>query len=207
MAICSWTVLFKIKEMSSTLLGRYDPYRTDFLNQAEEICDFAQKMTNNRQAAETFGKEVNFVSQDKKEDRKGDKRKCFKCGKPGHLAEKCRQPKKDKGQKKGNYKEAFVLTMETDDFGIATEKYVEGVNIDCILDSGVAKHLTGKKDALYDISPASTTLMLPNGIRVHSTKKGSLKLRTIVHGKMKTITISNVIVIGFWDPRIQRCSP
>ena len=103
-------------ELSGTFLGRYDPYRQDFLKQAEEICAFAQHIYSTRASTKGLGKDVNFADQDVPDkevnyagqDAKEDKRKCYTCGKVGHLANVCRKAKKDKDEANFRYLEELM---------------------------------------------------------------------------------------------------
>jgi hypothetical protein len=56
-----------------------------------------------------------------------------------------------------------------------------------ILDSGCGRHLTGNASLLTSkISSASTSLHLPDGSAVQSTKRGTVGLKSIIAGYLTT---------------------
>ncbi len=68
--------------------------------------------------------------------------------------------------------------------------------IEWILDSGCGFHLTGNASLFSsDISSASTTLYLPDGSMVQSTKRGTDSLKSIVAGVSNNMDISNVELV------------
>jgi hypothetical protein len=65
-----------------------------------------------------------------------------------------------------------------------------------ILDSGCGRHLTGNASLLTSkISSRSTSLYLPDGSTVQSTKRGAVSLKSIVAGVSNNLTISDVELV------------
>nr|CCA13864.1 conserved hypothetical protein [Albugo laibachii Nc14] len=130
--------------MRASILSRLNLMRTDYLRQAEELAHFAQS-TEFELRWKHFGRDlVNNVHEwrrDVREERKNvweerrgfrserrDARKCYKCGKPGHLKAACLERNRERGM---SAEVDFVLT-------------VDGPRVDeeyWILDSGWSRHL------------------------------------------------------------------
>ena len=182
-------------ELTSAMLGRYDVDRQDYLRQAEELCTFAQRIVSMKQPARNLGKElkgVNLVDtatgetvvgmlQDKKPNNKNS-RNCFNCGKIGHIAKNCRQKKKSGHSNDGG----FMLAVDDQEIQSQSDQIV------WILDSGCARNLTGMESLLMNTRETETLLTLPDGTKMKSTKIGSVKMQTLVDGKMVQLTITNV---------------
>jgi hypothetical protein len=65
-----------------------------------------------------------------------------------------------------------------------------------ILDSGCGRRLTGNASLLTSkIASASTSLYLPDGSTVQSTKRGTVSLKSIVAGVSNNLTISDVELV------------
>ncbi|CAI5730192.1 unnamed protein product [Peronospora farinosa] len=71
-------VNYAAPHMKVAIMGRYDPGRTDYLHHAQEILAWAQEIEDDDRPIRNHVKGVvNAV---------GESRKCFTCGKPGHIA-------------------------------------------------------------------------------------------------------------------------
>ena len=71
--------------MKAAIMGRYDPSRTDYLHHAQELVAWAQEIEDDDRPMRSVAKGVvNAV---------GETRKCFTCGKPGHIAMVCKSKK------------------------------------------------------------------------------------------------------------------
>ncbi len=68
--------------------------------------------------------------------------------------------------------------------------------IEWILDSGCGRHLTGNASLLSsDIATAATSLYLPDGSTVQSTKRGTVNMKTIVGVVPSNLRISDVELV------------
>jgi hypothetical protein len=98
-----------------------------------------------------------------------ESRKCYNCGKAWHLANVCRKKKKkEEGGNKGS--KSFILPMND-----SYAEYEPG-RITFILDSVCARNLTGNASLLNEVEESRVVLMLPDGTKMNSTKKGSVNM-------------------------------
>jgi hypothetical protein len=72
-------------------------------------------------------------------------------------------------------------------------------SIECILDSGCGRHLTGSPDLLgEDANKAGTTLVLPDNTRARSPRKGNIEMMTNVNHEARHIVVEDAeYVPGF----------
>ena len=191
---------------------KYDRNRTDYITHATELVDYAEDLWNNRNLNKNTGKKSREEEANMVETKKVEKRKCFNCNKTGHISRDCKAPKKDtkksyedkKKDKKSN--EDFVFSVVCGD-ETCTEvevencaNTIEGENsIVWILDSGCSRNFTGNPRLLGpDAKGAETRLILPDGTRAKSTRRGSIAMTTEVKGIINRVTVENVeYVPGF----------
>ncbi|KAG2790976.1 hypothetical protein PC129_g21386 [Phytophthora cactorum] len=76
--------------MKVSMLSRLNLARTDYLRQAEKLAHFAQSTEIEMRGKQQGRDEINDAHEGRT-----DTRKCFKCGKPGHLKAVCTSKKMD----------------------------------------------------------------------------------------------------------------
>jgi hypothetical protein len=131
---------------------------------------------------------------------------CYNCGGNGHLSKDCPASKKKifnfgkkKQEKKEDEKDSFALNL----CSLGDEQESKNVSyppkIEWILDSGCGRHLTGCSDLLGEnADEAGTHLVLPDGTKTKSIRKGSIEMTTKVGPKTLHLTVHEVeYVPGF----------
>ncbi len=124
---------------------------------------------------------------------KKDKREWHNCGKQGHTSANRRSTKKKsfefgrkdkKYEKKEDAKDTFALNVCSfgDDKNSRCDAWPP--KFEWILDSGCGRHLTGCSDLLGEnADEAGTSLVLPDGTKTKSLRKGSIEMTTQVGEK------------------------
>ncbi|KAG3178450.1 hypothetical protein C6341_g7935 [Phytophthora cactorum] len=147
--------------MRVSMLSRLNLARTDYLRQAEELAHFAQEVVNDVHEGHT------------------DTRKCFKCGKPGHLKAVCTSKKTD-WRDTGDAD--FVLTVDDSE----TKAWV------WILDSGSSRHLVNDLALLEDLVDYEIQCVAADGGTLRVSKRGSVMLVTTAMGNPTRVRLLNV---------------
>lgn len=93
---------------------------------------------------------------------KRDTRRCYICGKQGHL--KAKYPKR-KGKKKDDAENAYVLVMRADD---SAGVYAAASSTDDVIyDSGATHHIFPDPTILFDCKPAPIPFVQTGGSEQH----------------------------------------
>lgn len=133
------------QEMKTVLMAKVDDARTNYLVQADELAHFAQVRESSFTSRRTGRGIVNAV-QDRRnlhDRRHTDTRKCYLCGKIGHIRRNC--PQEDGREQ---VKENLTL-MLSGDGNMKSKSW--------ILDSGSSRHLVGDLSWLIDVEAADGT--------------------------------------------------
>jgi hypothetical protein len=182
-------VKYSCPELRDVLLGRYDPYRPDYLCQAEEMAHFAQAVWGDRKPPKALGKEVVNSAEHKKGTWSGKSEKsCTHCRRRGHDVSECRKKKKsasDQGKE-------FVMAVSQ---GAAVTTEDAPATIKWILDSGCSRNLVGQLGYLSNAVDTEVSLHLPNGNTIKASKQGEVRMKTKVDGETITLTIKDVLYV------------
>ncbi|KAI0994697.1 hypothetical protein K3495_g13484 [Podosphaera aphanis] len=105
-------------------------------------------------------------------DQKRETRKCYNCGKPGHIKPDCRKKKSDdkKKQKKVQDEKSETAGIEW----IANDRFEIGTNDWCV-DSGATSHMTFDKSIFVEYEEFNSTV---------GTAKASVNLSVVGRGKI-----------------------
>lgn len=160
-------------ELRTVLTAKVDETRTDYLQQAEELAHFAQSWevaaaAKNRK----LGKEVVGAVNGRKETRK-----CFECGKRGHLRANCPDLTAD-----GERADITLAVAEESD---ASDEW-------WILDSGSSRHLVNNGSWLENVEEYHDECTQPDGTPLTITKKGTLTLCVKACGSPQTVKLTDV---------------
>lgn len=103
---------------------------------------------------------------------KGDKRKCYYCGKLGHIKPECRKKKSDDKKKSdkapnSSSESAGIAWMANDSFDVGTK--------DWCVDSGATSHMTNDRSIFVEYERFDSTV---------GTAKANLSLRVVGRGKI-----------------------
>ena len=207
-------------DMRPMLMAKVNMDSNDYLVQAERLSNFAQAMTLEDRVPRNLGREVNAIEEDSIQA--VEELTCSYCKRNGHRVEDCRTKKRDNGStKKPTAKKSqkpkkkdsesnkeknwtlFVTDRAPDDaICTSTEKEEAGSyesvghTTEWILDSGCGRHLTGNASLLSsDIATAGTSLFLPDGTTVKSTKKGTVNLKTFIGDESSNVQITDVELV------------
>ena len=116
-------------------------------------------------------------------------RKCFNCGKIGHLAAKCRKPKRrDASDQNGQHKSQ--TSDEACMAGSAKDEWVA--------DTGASHHMANSKDAfrsLTHISAGVHPVNFGNGETLDARGRGTIKIISHVHGQRIELDMLDVLYI------------
>jgi hypothetical protein len=106
-----------IHEISS----KYDLSRTDYIEHATELVEFADELRNERNINKGTGRPNRVGSVvNAAEPKRPEKRECYNCGREGHISVDCRDAKKksfdfgkkyEKQEKKEDAKDTFALNV------------------------------------------------------------------------------------------------
>jgi hypothetical protein len=162
-------------DLRTVLMAKVDGTRVDYLQQAEELAQFAQAWELEPAKHKNLGREVvGAVS----ERRAKETRTCHECGQVGHLRAVC--PNKARG---GGKKPDLTLAVNE------TRSKADEV---WILDSGSSRHLVKNASWLDDAEDYEDECVQPDGNALRVTKRGTLTLQVTACGKPQTVKFTNV---------------
>lgn len=186
--------------MRVSMLARLNLTRIDYLRQAEELAHFAQS-TEIELRGKHIGRDVvNTVHNERRDARKvrpdGRKdrqfvRKCYKCGKPGHIKAVCRESSTDLRSTDEVY---YTLA-------IGSSSVEEGY---WILDSGSSRHLVNNMSVLEDPEDYVSECVAADGGRLRITSRGSAVITTTVMGKTTKVRLTDVYLRKTWKETSSR---
>lgn len=147
------------------------------MNHVQELVVWAQEIEDEGKSGNTFGKDVVAVVG------KREQRRCFQCGKRGHIAKDCKSKKGKKGE---TGSETATWALAASDASIR--------EYDWIVDSGACHHLIGDIKMIEDVTSCSSAdgLALPNGEHLAVTAKGSATLIGEVDGAAFELRLTDV---------------
>ncbi len=221
-------VKYAAPELKPTLLAKAIMDTVTPLIEAEKMANFAQSMTLEERPARALGRYINAIEESSISaveavvcsycNRKGHGVEEYRTKRHGSdmknkvSAKKGQQPRK-RNETSGKEKNwtLFVTDQAPDntvcystDKGCASNDKTGGFKyndrtIEWILNSGCGRHLTGNASLLSsNVSNASTSLYLPDGSIVRSSKQGTVSLKSTVAGVANNLDISDVeLVPGF----------
>ena len=98
-------VKYAAPHLKIAMMVQYQPSRTDYLNHAQELIAWAQEDNDDGKVIKKITKcIVSAVGHGNIQGHyQGNNRKCFNCGKRGHLSRRCHQPRKDDSRGKDNF--------------------------------------------------------------------------------------------------------
>ncbi|CAI5723649.1 unnamed protein product [Peronospora farinosa] len=182
-------------------MRRLDIHRPDSLRQAEELAQFAQQVEIESHV-KNLGRDVVNAVETRKESKErvtsrprrnievSDERVCYKCGEAGHIRSKCPQVRK-KGA-------GADFTFANGDSGDLHEDH-------WILDSGSSRHLVNDLSLLINPEDCRGECLTAasDGDVLRVTKQGSVDIKVVALGVMKTIRLLEVQYaacppIGLW---------
>uniref|UniRef100_A0AAV1T532 Integrase catalytic domain-containing protein n=1 Tax=Peronospora matthiolae TaxID=2874970 RepID=A0AAV1T532_9STRA len=167
--------------MRVSMLARLNLTRFDYLRQAEELAHFAQS-TEIELRGKHIGKDVvNNVRHVREKTRNGrkDNRKCYSCGKSGHI--KAAYPG-NKVSRETSVDVDFVLAVGNPS---ANHGY-------WILDSGSSRHLVNDVSMLENPEDCQSECIAADGGPLRITKRGSVTITTTVMGKVTKVRLLDV---------------
>ncbi|OWZ00878.1 hypothetical protein PHMEG_00027838 [Phytophthora megakarya] len=162
-----YMVLNKIVEyaspgMKTILKAKVDSSRLDYTQHAEELAHFAQAWESDQTKGKNLGRDmVGAVNEQRLE-----RRKCYGCGKVGHLKASCPVKKK-----------APDFTLSVSETPDATDKI-------WILNSGSSRHLVNNATSLEDAVTCDDRCTQPNGEPLNVTLKGAIKISREKHPRL-----------------------
>ena len=123
-------------------------------------------------------------------------RKCFKCGKIGHLEANCWSKQ---GTSKPKYRGKRANIVEKVDFiAFSASKFEESNGMKWVLDSGASHHICRNRDQFYSFKERNghEQVVVANGLKCKILGEGTVKEDIVLkNGKSKTILIENVLYI------------
>jgi len=160
--------------MRVSMLSRLNLSRTDYLRQAEELAHFAQSTEIQLRMKHIGHDVVNDIHEERV-----DTRKCFGCGKQGHLKAAC-PSKKKKGDQGGDVDYTLAVGHDELDKG------------HWILDTGSSRHLVNDVNLLEDAEDFESQCVAADGGTLKVTKRGSVMLETTAMGKKTKVKLLDV---------------
>jgi len=154
-----------------SVLSRLNLSRTDYLRQAEELADFAQSTEIQLRMKHIGHDVVNDIHEERV-----DTRKCFGCGKQGHLKAAC-PSKKTKGNQGGDVDYTLAVGHEKLD------------KVHWILDTGSSRHLVNDVNLLEDFE---SQCIAADGGALKVTKHDSVMLETTAMAKKTKVKLLDV---------------
>ncbi len=93
-------------DLVAEISSKYDRHRTDYLDHATELADYADELWSERNLNKNTGRSNRDGSQVNSVDaKKVETRTCHNCNKKGHIARDCKSKKKKSEEKKHEKKE------------------------------------------------------------------------------------------------------
>lgn len=115
-----------------------------------------------------------------------EKRRCFKCNKVGHLARDCRE----EIQENNNGESAMVVVQKA-----MISRTKKSKNSKWILDSGCTKHMANCREFFCEFKPESGTIQVGNNEFIRSEGIGTVKVATVVRGVKKIVVLTDVLLV------------
>ncbi|KAG3075450.1 hypothetical protein PC121_g8033 [Phytophthora cactorum] len=169
----SWTVHYLYRVAVSEACGKAENLVLD------NIVHYADPAMRVRPRFELRGKQLGRDEINDAHEGRTDTRKCFKCGKPGHLKAVCTSKKTD-WRDTGDAD--FVLTVDDSE----TKAWV------WILDSGSSRHLVNDLALLEDLVDYEIQCVAADGGTLRVSKRGSVMLVTTAMGNPTRVRLLNV---------------
>lgn len=172
-------------------------------NIQKQLLHIEQKVGKSSNDDGGFAKAFAAVKKYEKKRGGGHDRKCYNCGKEGHIAAKCRAPKKCYKCGKSGHIAAECRSKERDDsvaFVAPSTSVSEKVKDVWVVDSGAEYHVTNERWLLRDYRPFGPKVVKPkimwgNGKVTEADGMGNADVYSIVDGVSKKITLVGVMYV------------